>query len=49
MLDKDLIQKWLDKGTINNAQVEKMKGDLEPIKKITVKKFIPKFNSSILE
>jgi hypothetical protein len=33
MLDKDLIQKWLDKVTINNAQVEKMKGDFEPIKK----------------
>jgi uncharacterized membrane protein len=28
MFDEDLIRKWLDEGTINNAQEEKMRADL---------------------
>jgi uncharacterized membrane protein len=33
MFDDDLIQKWLDEGTINHAQAEKMRGDLAEYKK----------------
>ncbi|MDD2615478.1 MAG: DUF2157 domain-containing protein [Methanosarcina sp.] len=33
MLDQDLIRKWLDEGTINHAQAEKMRADLEEYKK----------------
>ncbi len=33
MLDEDLIQKWLDEGTINNAQAEKMQADLAEYKR----------------
>jgi uncharacterized membrane protein len=32
MFDQDLIQKWLDEGTINHAQAEKMRTDLEEYK-----------------
>ncbi|MDQ1276061.1 MAG: hypothetical protein QG610_1636 [Euryarchaeota archaeon] len=32
MFDDDLIQKWLDEGTINNAQAEKMRRDLTEYK-----------------
>lgn len=32
MFDQDLIQKWLDKGTINPAQAEKMRADIEEYK-----------------
>lgn len=33
MFDEDLIQKWLDEGTINHAQAEKMRADLAECKK----------------
>jgi uncharacterized membrane protein len=33
MFDEDLIQKWLDEGTINNAQAEKMWADLDEYEK----------------
>lgn len=33
MFDDDLIQKWLDEGTINHAQAEKMQADLADYKK----------------
>lgn len=33
MFDDDLIQKWLDEGTINHVQAEKMRGDLAEYKK----------------
>jgi uncharacterized membrane protein len=33
MFDEDLVQKWLDEGTINHAQAEKMRGDLAEYKK----------------
>lgn len=33
MFNDDLIQKWLDEGTIDNAQAEKMQADLEEYKK----------------
>lgn len=32
MFDQDLIQKWLDEGTINYAQAEKMRADIEEYK-----------------
>jgi len=32
MFDHDLIRKWLDEGTINHAQAEKMRADLEEYK-----------------
>ncbi|PAV10647.1 hypothetical protein ASJ81_01635 [Methanosarcina spelaei] len=32
MFDQDLIQKWLDEGTINHAQAEKMRADIEEYK-----------------
>ncbi|HWQ48431.1 MAG TPA: DUF2157 domain-containing protein [Methanosarcina sp.] len=32
MFDQDLIQKWLDEGTINHTQAEKMRMDLEEYK-----------------
>lgn len=32
MFDQDLIRKWLDEGTINHAQAEKMRADLEEYK-----------------
>jgi len=32
MFDQDLIQKWLDEGTINPAQAEKMRADIEEYK-----------------
>lgn len=33
MFDEDLIQKWLDEGTINHAQTEKMRADLMEYKR----------------
>ncbi len=33
MFDDDLIQKWLDEGTINHAQAEKMRADIAEYKK----------------
>jgi uncharacterized membrane protein len=33
MFEEDLIQKWLDEGTINNDQAEKMRADLADYKK----------------
>lgn len=33
MFDDDLIKKWLDEGTINHDQAEKMRGDLAEYKK----------------
>ncbi len=33
MFDEDLIQKWLDEGTINHSQAEKMRADLAEYKK----------------
>jgi uncharacterized membrane protein len=33
MFDEDLIQKWLDEGTINDAQAEKMQADLAEYKR----------------
>jgi uncharacterized membrane protein len=32
MFDQDLIRKWLDEGTINQSQAEKMRADLEEYK-----------------